>query len=121
MVKRSRATEGKEGEEGRREQTRRRLGERGRGKKCSQKWSSMNQSLPRSFHRGLYLSPVLYGLRSEKPFLDHVPTFLPSAHPCPSTLPFIINCFVRSLLCETSFSQKFLRNAIREIYSGGEI
>lgn len=39
----------------------------------------------------------------EKPFLDHVPKPFFSAHPCPSTLPSIINCFVRSLLCETSF------------------
>ena len=37
-------------------------GERRRKKKCSQKWSSMNQSLPRSFHHDLYLSRVLYGL-----------------------------------------------------------
>ena len=73
MVKRSQgerksARKGREGSECRhgtdqrcgREKEKKR--ERGGEKKCSQKWSSMNQSLPRSFHHDLYLSRVLYGL-----------------------------------------------------------
>lgn len=111
MVKRSRATERKEKREGRESRRGADWGREG-GKKVFAE-VVLDESKPPSVFSPRPLLIARF-IRAEKPFLDHVPTFLLSAHPCPSTLPFIINCFVRSLLCETSF--KSGRNAIREIY-----
>lgn len=114
MVKRSQATERKERKEGRgcregradaaqtgeREKDRER--ERGRKKVFAE--VVLDESKPPSVFspRPLLIARFIRAT-PEKPFLDHVPKPFFSAHPCPSTLPSIINCFVRSLLCETSF------------------
>lgn len=100
MVKRSRATERKEKREGRESRRGADWGREG-GKKVFAE-VVLDESKPPSVFSPRPLLIARF-IRAEKPFLDHVPTFLLSAHPCPSTLPFIINCFVRSLLCETSF------------------
>lgn len=89
-------------------------GERGgKRKKCSQKWSSMNQSLPRSFQHGLYLSRVLYGLwLKNRSWTTSQPFF--SFHPCPSCPPSIINCFVQSLFRQSLRSLEYASKEKRE-------
>lgn len=121
MVKRSQATGRKKG----REKREKRKGEKGadmtqaggeregKRKKCSQKWSSMNQSLPRSFQHGLYLSRVLYGLwLKNRSWTTSQPFF--SFHPCPSCPPSIINCFVQSLFRQSLRSLEYASKEKRE-------
>lgn len=106
-------------------QPRERKGEGRRGADWGREKSVRKGSGPRwikaslgLFTQGLYLSPVLYGLRLKNRSTDHVPTFLLGSHsPCPSTLPFIINCFVRSLSSvRASFKVAPLRNAIEKYH-----
>lgn len=69
------------------------------------------------FTQGLYLSPVLYGLRLKNRSRTTFQPFFSARSPCPSTLPFIINCFVRSLSLSSrraSFKVAPLRNAIEK-------